>query len=40
MLVIILNNWLNTLKDNKNFNVTAASEACKPVGYLQGLQVI
>jgi len=30
--------WLHVLKDNKNFIVTAASEASKAVGYLQGLQ--
>lgn len=30
--------WLHILKDNKNFIVTAASEASKAVGYLQGLQ--
>lgn len=33
-----IDHWLGILKSNKNFLLTAASEASKAVGYLQGLQ--
>jgi antirestriction protein ArdC len=33
-----IDGWLSVLKRNKHFLVTAASEASKAVGYLQGLQ--